>query len=223
MIGDRRRRSQRGILSRLLAATTNGGTVQGTISGPGVTDFSSCLVFLFNATTGATVAPTSPTPTSPSGAFVIPNVPTGKWRVMCFPPRSMPLEASTYDNKYGYSYSSGTVVSVATGATVTVNFALRPAGFLRVRAINLSGRPVAGVTVVAFEPSRPVLAVPNTTTNSNGYADFANVPISSKVGVFDFTNSVAIFTGGASNWRAASVVRLPGQAAYKTITLTLPE
>lgn len=202
-----------GILS---VSSTALGTVRGTVSGPGVTDFSGCVVLLQQiGGSGGEIGPVSS-----GGSYKITGVPAGKWRAFCVPSGGTPLAVMTYKQKPGYN-SGGTAITVAGSQTVTANFSLHPAGKLQVIVNDPPDPLVPGIYVCVYEAGSKAAAVLPTATGSDYYAVFANVPLTCKVFVIDpYTNGFT-WWDGAQSWAAATVVTLPGQGEGISITATI--
>ena len=206
---------------------TSSGTVQaavrGSVSGPGVTDFSGCVVILYEIAGPGLKNPSAQTqPVSPDGHYLIAGVPPGRWRVTCLPNGGTPLAAMTYRLKPGYQYSAGTVITITKPETVEADFTLQPAGALQVIVSDQHGVPVSGAYVWNFEAASEIATGIPTITDSSGAVRLANVPLSSKVFVIDPRSGAAVWWDGAQSWKAAKVVTLPGQREGISISATLP-
>jgi hypothetical protein len=195
------------------------GTVKGTVSGPGVTDFTGCVVILSGS--AGTKPSALMTPVNPNGSYVITAVPPGEWIATCVPPGGTPLSAMTYNLRPGYS--AGNMIKVGNSKTAEVDFSLQPAGALQVVVENRASAPVSGVYVWNYESSSRTAAGMPVATDSNGSAILTNVPLTSKVFVVDPATQVATWWKGATSWNAATVVTLPSQGAGITITAALTE
>jgi hypothetical protein len=195
-------------------------TVRGKVSGPGVTDFSQCVVFLYE-TTGTSKPHMKPV--SATGHYQIGNVPPGKWRAICVVDAGTPLATMTYKGKPGYHYTTGTVITITGAQTVYANFALPPAGVLAVIVMNQSAVPVSGAYVWNFEALTEVATATPVITDVNGIALLGNVPLTSKVLIFDPATKVGVWWDGAQSWATATAVALPAQGEGISISATLPE
>jgi hypothetical protein len=201
---------------RASSTTTSVGTVSGTVSGPGVTDFSGCVVMLKKGTSAGQISPVNS-----DGSYEITGVPTGKWHAYCVPNGSTPLGVMTYSQKPGYC--SGTAITVTASETVEADFTLQPAGPLQVTVNDQSGTLGPGIYVCIYEAKSKHAAVLPTATGNTGYALFANVPLTCKVFAVDPSTNAFTWWDGAQSWDTATVVTLPGQGEGMSITATLTE
>jgi len=186
------------------------------VSGPGVTDFSGCVVMLEEiGGSGGKISPVSS-----GGSYKITGVPAGKWHAFCVPGGGTPLTVMTYKQKPGYN-RGGTAITVAGSQTVTANFSLQPAAVLQVIVNDQSGPLGSGIYVCIYEAGSKAAAVLPALTGSDGYAVIANVPLTCKVFVVDPTTDAFTWWEGAQSWATATVVTLPGQGEGISITATL--
>jgi hypothetical protein len=192
-------------------------TVTGLVSGPGVTDFSGCVIILSQTNQSSALM----TPVNPDGSYAITGVAHGKWAAVCVPGGGIPLGVMTYSSRPGYS--AGTIIKVEDSKTVTADFALQPAGALEVIVTNRAGAPVSGAMAWSFEAGSQVPAGIPAVADSSCSATLTNVPLISKVFVIDPATSIAAWWDGAQSWSTATVVTLPAQGVGISITVALPE
>lgn len=197
-------------------------TVRGRVSGPGVSDFSGCLVYLYDTATGKTRVPGRQPPVRPDGRYSVSSVRPGTWRVFCLPDSATPLAAMTYHQKQGYRDADGTPIEVRRFETITANFSLRAAGQLRVVVTDQAGQPIAGAHVMSYIVTRTVAATPPTTTDASGVAVLANVPLASKLLVIGPSGFGGAWWDNHQSWSSAKVLELPKQDRGRTINVTLP-
>lgn len=195
-------------------------TVRGKVSGPGVRDFSHCVVMLYE-TTGRSRPHMKPV--SATGHYQISGVPPGSWRAICIPGIGTPLTAVTYKGEPGYRYKTGTIIRITRAQTVYANFALPPAGELRVMARNRAAAPVSGAIVWVAEAGADVPALPPAVTDSTGTAILTHVPLKSKVLLVDPATRIGVWWHRAKSWSGAATITLPHQGAGISISVTLPE
>jgi hypothetical protein len=194
--------------------------VRGKVSGPGVTNLTGCVVFLYE-TTGS--SPPHMQKVSATGHYLIGSVPPGSWRAICIPGPGLPLAPITYKGKPGYQYSAGTIITITGAQTVYANFALPPAGALQVMAVNRAGGPVSGAYVWAAEAGVNVAAGTPKVTDTSGTVILTHVPMKSKVFLADPATNIAVWWDGAQSWATATIITLPAQGQGISISATLPE
>ena len=138
-------------------------TVRGRVSGPGVKNFSQCVVTLYETTSSS---PPHIRPASAAGHYVIGSVPRGNWQAICTPGPHDQLAIVTYMRKAGYR--TGTVIRITGAQTVYANFSMPAAGALQVIARNQAAAPVSGAIVWVAENGARAAALPPAVTDSSG-------------------------------------------------------
>jgi hypothetical protein len=195
-------------------------TVRGTVSGPGVTDYSGCVVFLYPASGNS---PPHMQRVSATGDYLISSAPPGRWRAICVPGAALRLVPTTYNGKPGYQYSAGTVITINKAQTIHVNFVLPPAGALQVMAKNRAGAPVSGAYVWAVEAGVNAPAGNPEVADTSGTAILTHVPLKSKVFLIDPATHIGVWWDRAQSWKTATTITLPAQGQGISISATLPE
>lgn len=195
-------------------------TVTGRISGPGVTDFSHCVILLYNTAGTARVPATKPQ-VSPAGRYVITHVPPGTWRAVCLPNPVTPLAAMTYHQEVGLRARNGTAIRVHKGQLVTADFHLHAAGRLQVIVTDPAGQPIPRAGVINYLPTAKVATSLPVLTDAAGAAHFYNVPLASKVAVAAPRGFRSAWWNGGHSWRSAKVVRIPAQGQPLSLTAVL--
>lgn len=195
-------------------------TVTGTVSGPGVSDFSDCAVYLANAAGTVLTGLTGPM-VNANGSYMIENVPPGRWRAMCQPGAQTALCAMSYHQWPGLPDSHATAIRLHAGQTATVDFALEPAGNVGLVVSDTNGSPVTGVFALSYNTSIATTTGPVAVTNAEGVAYLPNVPLESKLLIVDTTGPSLQWWSGGSTWLDAATLTLPGQGAERLIRMTL--
>jgi hypothetical protein len=190
----------------------------GHVSGPGVSDFGGCLVYLYDTSGTTILTPAGTPPVAADGSYTIAGVPPGRWRAQCVPATVIPLAAMAYHQAPGIAGIAGTALRVLPGLTLTADFALAPAGLLRVLVIDAAANPIPSVIVQPFAADVNVAVGPVRLTDATGAAYFGNVPLLSKVLVM--SSSAAIFAASAATWADADVVTIASQGGSQTVTVT---